>query len=85
MNVINLILKQMEQFGPLQWAMVAVALVWYMMPTIVAFIKKSPSKFRIMAANIFLGWSGLGWLFLMCWATFGERLFESSIKKKSEK
>lgn len=74
MHVIDLILREVATFGAREWAIVAVGLVWYLMPAIVAFIRKSPHKFAILAVNFFLGWSGLGWLFMMLWAVFGKSL-----------
>ncbi|MGE5422645.1 MAG: superinfection immunity protein [Ignavibacteriales bacterium] len=74
MHVIDLVLKEAATFGAREWAIVAVGLVWYLMPTIVAFIRKSPHKYAILALNFFLGWSGLGWLIMMLWAVFGKNL-----------
>ncbi len=40
----------------------------YWAPTIVAFVRKHPSKFGIFALNFFLGWTFIGWVVSFVWA-----------------
>jgi hypothetical protein len=40
----------------------------YWIPTIVAFVRKHPSKGAIFALNFFLGWSFIGWVVSFVWA-----------------
>jgi hypothetical protein len=40
----------------------------YLLPTIVAFSRRHPSRILITLINVFLGWSGLGWLVAMVWS-----------------
>ena len=38
----------------------------YMIPTIIA--EKHPNKSGIVILNIFLGWTGIGWVIALIWA-----------------
>jgi hypothetical protein len=40
----------------------------YWIPTIVAFVRKHPSKGGIFALNFFLGWTFIGWVVSFVWA-----------------
>ena len=45
-----------------------VALLFYFLPTIVAFLRGHQSRFGIFLLNLFLGWSGIGWLIALIWS-----------------
>ena len=58
----------MNQGVPLWgWAVVA----FYFMPLIIALIRKHQSKLAIIFVNVFLGWTGVGWLVAMIWSLTG--------------
>jgi len=40
----------------------------YFLPSIIAFVRRHPSKWAIVALNTFLGWTFLGWLIALIWA-----------------
>lgn len=40
----------------------------YWAPTIVAFVRKHPSKGAVLALNFFLGWTFVGWIVSLVWA-----------------
>jgi hypothetical protein len=40
----------------------------YWAPTIVAFIRKHPSKGGVLAVNFFFGWTFIGWVLALAWA-----------------
>jgi Superinfection immunity protein len=40
----------------------------YWIPTIIAFVRKHPSKVAILALNFFFGWSFIGWVASLVWA-----------------
>lgn len=40
----------------------------YFVPTIVAVIRNHPSKLGIFFANLFLGWTFLGWVLSLIWS-----------------
>ena len=45
-----------------------VCLVFYFLPTIIAFKKERDNKVSILALNLFLGWSLIGWVVSLVWA-----------------
>lgn len=47
---------------------VAVGLALYFVPTIVVIVKKHPQRNAIIALNILLGWSFIGWVGALVWA-----------------
>lgn len=48
---------------------IAVGLAIYFAPTIVAFKKGQQNKLSIFLLNLFLGWSLIGWVVALVWAT----------------
>lgn len=46
-----------------------IALVGYFIPTIVAYNRKKLNKMSILLLNFFLGWSLIGWVVALVWAT----------------
>ena len=47
------------------------ALVLYFLPTIIAAIRGLKNATSIFLANAFLGWTVVGWVVALCWATSG--------------
>ncbi len=47
---------------------VVICLIFYMIPTIVAFCRTHPNRWLIAVVNITLGGTGLGWLGSLVWA-----------------
>ena len=41
----------------------------YLLPAIVAALRQSPSGRAVFALNLFLGWTVIGWIVAMTWAT----------------
>ena len=54
------------------WLLMIIAIALYFMPTIVAGYRQHSSFFLILVLNILLGWTMLGWLLLLIWASFGD-------------
>jgi hypothetical protein len=48
--------------------LVALLVIPYWVPTIVAFVRKHPSRGAILALNLFLGWTFVGWVVSFVWA-----------------
>jgi hypothetical protein len=48
--------------------LLAILFVPYWIPTIVAFVRKHPSRGGILALNFFFGWTFLGWVGSLAWA-----------------
>lgn len=47
---------------------VIVSLAIYFVPAIVAFSRQHHQKAAILVLNLFLGWSGLGWIVALVWS-----------------
>ena len=41
---------------------------FYLIPSVIAFFKSHSSKIAILALNIFLGWTFLGWIAALVWS-----------------
>lgn len=48
---------------------IAVGLAIYFIPAIIGFKKNQPNKVSILLLNLFLGWSLIGWVIALVWAT----------------
>ncbi len=48
--------------------LIALLFVPYWAPTIIAFIRKHPSKTAVLALNFFFGWTFIGWVAALVWA-----------------
>ena len=55
-------------YGFLIGLFTAVSLIIYFIPTFIAYSRKSPSRLSILALNLFLGWSLIGWAIGLIWA-----------------
>lgn len=40
----------------------------YLLPTVIAYNREHGSRGGIAVVNIFLGWTGLGWILALAWA-----------------
>ena len=47
----------------------------YFLPTIIACVRSSRSTTGIVLLNIFLGWTGIGWVVALIWSLTGERRY----------
>lgn len=47
----------------------ALGLALYFLPSIIGFKKDQPNKVAIFLLNLFLGWSLVGWVVSLVWAT----------------
>ena len=54
----------MDNYGVL---LIALGLL-YMLPTVIAVARWRPNATAIGALNLFLGWSGVGWVIALVWA-----------------
>jgi hypothetical protein len=48
--------------------LLALLFIPYWVPTIVAFVRRHPSKAAILAVNFFFGWTFVGWVLSLAWA-----------------
>ena len=54
--------------GALLLIAVIIGAIIYFIPTIIAFKKSRDNKISILALNLFLGWSLIGWVVSLVWA-----------------
>lgn len=59
--------RNAEMFG--QFAIIGIIISVYFFPTIVACINKKRNSSAILVLNFFLGWSLIGWVVALVWAT----------------
>lgn len=45
-----------------------IAFVMYFTPWITALSRHHPNRYAILVLNTFLGWTGICWVFALCWA-----------------
>jgi hypothetical protein len=62
--------------GPMSDPSVAIIIIafcvaWYFLPTIIGFRRGISSPFMLMLVNGFFGWTVLGWIGCLIWATNG--------------
>lgn len=52
---------------------VAIAIGFYMLPSIIAFMKKTNNRWWILALNVVLGATGLVWIVTLIWALVDQK------------
>ncbi|EEB7838033.1 superinfection immunity protein [Salmonella enterica subsp. enterica] len=55
------------------WANPLVSIIIYVIPLIIALIRRHKSATMVVILNILFGWILLLWIILLIWASFGER------------
>lgn len=53
------------------WVTVTIVAVCYLLPSVIALLRRHHSKGAIVAVNILLGWSVVGWLWAFIWSLTG--------------
>lgn len=53
------------------WAPFLMLAIPYLIPTIIALLREHHSKLAIIAVNVLLGWTGLGWIWAFIWSLTG--------------
>ena len=43
-------------------------IVVYFIPLIIGFVRKHHQRFAILALNLLLGWTGIGWIVALIWS-----------------
>ena len=46
--------------------------IFYLLPAIIAALRHHPQATLLFGANVFIGWTIIGWILLFLWAAFGE-------------
>lgn len=57
-----------EQFGMSFLTLFISSIIFYFIPSFIAVIRKKPNRMAIMALNLFLGWSIIGWVVSLVWS-----------------
>ena len=55
---------------------IGIGFLFYFIPTIVAYAVQSEHDGIVTAVNLFLGWTGVGWVVALCWALASPRRVE---------
>ena len=50
------------------WIVLLFIVGLYMLPTMIAFARGHHQRIAILLLNLFLGWSGLGWIAALVWS-----------------
>jgi hypothetical protein len=65
-----------RSFGPFEWLFgipfSLIGLALYLLPTILAAVRRSKSLVGIILVNILLGWTFVGWIVALVWSISGE-------------
>jgi len=54
--------------GAIWSILIGLFILIYLIPSLVAYARKVPSKFSITVLNVLLGWSLIGWVISLVWA-----------------
>jgi hypothetical protein len=60
--------QEASSFGLEGRLFIGLLFIIYFVPTVVGFVRDHPNKFPILALNVFLGWSFIGWVVALIWA-----------------
>jgi hypothetical protein len=55
------------------WIVILFLIGLYFLPTLIAFSRDHHQKIAILLTNLFLGWSGLGWIAALIWSATATR------------
>jgi len=72
-----------DLFLPSHLILVAVFVILYFMPVIVARVRSAKSFAAIAIINIFLGWTFVGWVVALAWAASGKNTATTPITEIS--
>ena len=70
--------------GAIGGIVIALILMVYLFPSFVAYARKVPSKHAILALNIFLGWTLIGWVISLVWSLKNFKYSAQSINITSQ-
>ena len=57
-----------ERFASFVLALIPPVLLFYALPTLIAFRRRHPNRWAILAINLVLGQTGIGWVVSLVWA-----------------
>ncbi|QAT16675.1 hypothetical protein BU251_02480 [Candidatus Velamenicoccus archaeovorus] len=59
---------QMQSFSLLELALIVLMIVFYFLPTLVAYFRQHKNILAIFVLNLLLGWTVLGWVGSLVWS-----------------
>lgn len=68
----------MENFSI--WLLLLIGPLIYFLPSIIAFRRKHLNRVAILVVNVFLGFTGIGWVAALVWAVYRETESEGGAK-----
>lgn len=57
-----------EGFGFVEISVIILAILLYFLPTFIAVLRRHKNKLAVFLLNLFLGWTGLGWVAALVWS-----------------
>ena len=70
--LVGLAQENANLLAPLNLLLFLLAVVIYLLPTVLAFFRDCESALWIAVLNVFLGWTVLGWFIAIGWAAGGK-------------
>ncbi|WP_128699313.1 superinfection immunity protein [Candidatus Velamenicoccus archaeovorus] len=58
----------MQSFSLLELALIVLMIVFYFLPTLVAYFRQHKNILAIFVLNLLLGWTVLGWVGSLVWS-----------------
>jgi hypothetical protein len=62
-------LKDLSEFGVVEFFVIFAALMVYFIPSWIAGSRNHPNSWPIFIVNLFLGWTYIGWVIALAWAS----------------
>jgi len=59
---------QMQNFTVPGLLAVVLIVSFYFLPTLIAFLRQHRNRLAVFLLNLFLGWTGLGWVVSLVWS-----------------
>ncbi len=67
------------EIGQISIAIIVLFIIFYFLPSIIAFYKGKSNTLAIVLLNLFLGWSFIGWLVALIWAVSKDKEIQQVI------
>jgi heme/copper-type cytochrome/quinol oxidase subunit 2 len=69
---------------PVLIAFLVISALVYIIPALIALLKRRPKRITIMLINILLGWTVIGWIVAFIWSLKGSKKKRKSSKKRKK-
>ncbi len=61
---------QMQNLGLFEITIIIFAIVFYLLPSLIAYFRKHKNLVAVFMLNLFLGWTLVGWVVSLVWAVW---------------